>query len=187
MTESVFIGGSRKLSHLNKDVRARLDNIMAKGLRVLVGDANGADKAAQAYLLEQKYQNVVVYCTETTCRNNLGRWEVKSVPFAGDRKGGFAFYTAKDDAMAQDADYGLMLWDGKSKGTLRNILNLAEHGKRTVVYFSPKRRYLTVSSLDDIKSLLALCDAASVELFKRALNLGKRLNPQAEQLPFPPA
>lgn len=187
MMESVFVGGSRKLSRLHKDVRARLDNIISKGFRVLVGDANGADRATQAYLLEKGYENVVVYCTETTCRNNLAGWQVKSIPFAGDKKGGFKFYTAKDDAMAEDADFGLMLWDGKSKGTLRNILNLAERSKKTVVYFSPDRRFLTVSCLDEVKTLLTLCDAASVERFKAALNLGKRLDPRAEQIPLPSA
>ncbi len=187
MTESVFIGGSRKLSRLNKEVKARLDNIVEKGLRVLVGDANGGDKAFQAYFLEKGYREVTVYCTETTCRNNLDDWEVRSIPFTGKRRGSFEYYTAKDDAMVKDADFGLMLWDGKSKGTLRNVLNLAEHGKRTVVYLSHKNRFLTVSSLDDVKALLALCDSASVERFKRALNLGKRLNPQAEQLHLPSA
>jgi len=185
MTEAVFVGGSRKLSRLNKDVKVRLDNIMAAGLRVFAGDANGADKAIQAYLLDQRYDNVIVYHTATTCRNNLGGWAVKSIRFAGKRAGGFDFYTVKDDAMAEDADFGLMLWDGKSKGTLRNVLNLAERDKRTVVYFSPNRSFLNVFNLDGVNDLLALCDASSVERFERALNLEKRLNPHAEQLSLP--
>jgi hypothetical protein len=36
----------------------------------------------------------------------------------------FAYYAAKDLAMAQDAKCGVMLWDGRSKGTLNNIQNL---------------------------------------------------------------
>jgi hypothetical protein len=39
-------------------------------------------------------------------------------------------------AMARDAKYGLMLWDGKSKGTLNNILNLIAAEKRTLVYLA---------------------------------------------------
>ncbi|MGZ5441159.1 MAG: hypothetical protein ACXW5U_05340 [Thermoanaerobaculia bacterium] len=30
----------------------------------------------------------------------------------------FEYFTAKDAAMAEQADYGLMLWDGESVGTL---------------------------------------------------------------------
>jgi hypothetical protein len=46
----VFIGGSRRLSQLNKDLKGRLDNIVERGFTVIVGDANGADKAVQRYL-----------------------------------------------------------------------------------------------------------------------------------------
>jgi hypothetical protein len=50
--------------------------------------------------------------------------------------GNFFYHTAKDLAMAESADCGFMLWDGLSKGTLNNILNLLERGKKSVVYFS---------------------------------------------------
>ena len=30
-----------------------------------------------------------------------------------------------------------MLWDGLSKGTLNNVLNLLDRGKKVVVYFNP--------------------------------------------------
>jgi hypothetical protein len=41
----VFIAGSRWLSRLSADVRSRLDTIIEKGFTILIGDANGADKA----------------------------------------------------------------------------------------------------------------------------------------------
>ena len=69
--DSVFVAGSRALSKLNVPVKERLDNIIAKQLTVLVGDANGADKAVQRHLAERHYEHVFVYCTEV-CRNNLG-------------------------------------------------------------------------------------------------------------------
>ncbi len=71
--KNVFIAGSRAVSKLNAQIRERLDNITKQNLLVLVGDANGADKAVQRYLAKSGYQNVVVYCMET-CRNNLGGW-----------------------------------------------------------------------------------------------------------------
>ena len=43
----VFIGGSRRVTRLNADVQRRIDKIIEQGFPILVGDANGADKAIQ--------------------------------------------------------------------------------------------------------------------------------------------
>jgi hypothetical protein len=40
------------------------------------------------------------------------------------RSRGFDYYSVKDRAMADTAEYGLMLWDGQSKGTVNNLVNL---------------------------------------------------------------
>ena len=61
-TTKIFVGGSRRLSRLSKDVMRRLDRAMDKGLTILVGDANGADKALQRYLASNRYNKVIVYC-----------------------------------------------------------------------------------------------------------------------------
>jgi hypothetical protein len=50
---SVFVAGSRALSRLNPQLRERLDNIIRQNLTVLIGDANGADKAVQGYLAKR--------------------------------------------------------------------------------------------------------------------------------------
>lgn len=47
---------------------------------------------------------------------------------------GFEFYAQKDKAMAKDADFGLMVWDGKSKGTLNNMINLLLQEKSVLLY-----------------------------------------------------
>ena len=42
----------------------------------------------------------------------------------------FHFHAAKDLAMAETADYGFMLWDGLSKGTLsEHIKHILEDGE----------------------------------------------------------
>ena len=56
----VFIAGSRRLSRLNHYVRRRLDTIVAKGFTVILGDANGVDKAVQQYLSSKSYRDVLV-------------------------------------------------------------------------------------------------------------------------------
>ena len=66
---SVFIGGSRRLGRMNAEIARRLDNIMQKELRVLIGDANGFDRAAQSYLSGHGYRSVVVYWLGTGRRS----------------------------------------------------------------------------------------------------------------------
>ena len=73
---TVFVAGSRAISKLNEQITERLDNIMRRQLSVLVGDANGADKAVQAYLAKCAYRSVTVYSMEAS-RNNVGGWPIK--------------------------------------------------------------------------------------------------------------
>jgi len=155
----VFIGGSRRVSRLAPAVRARLDQIVEKRLAVLVGDANGADKAVQLYFKSRGYDQVEVFCTGANCRNNVGNWKTRAIP-APSRGKDFAYYAAKDEAMAREASLGLMLWDGKSMGTLANVFRLVEQSKRTVVYVSPAGRFMTLKSRADWDSFLAACPAA---------------------------
>jgi hypothetical protein len=48
----VFFGGPRKIERLSKEMKERTDSIIANGYLILLGDANGADKAMQKYLSE---------------------------------------------------------------------------------------------------------------------------------------
>ncbi len=159
---SVFIGGSRKISRMNAELARRLDNIIQKQLRVLVGDANGFDRLAQSYFAEHHYPSVIVYCTNGVCRNNVGNWPLNPVPYNG-RDRGLEFYTAKDEAMLQDADYGLFGWDGKSKDTLRNVRIMAEQGKPSAIYVSPIKKFVTVRNIDDVAALSPDMDATTVK------------------------
>jgi hypothetical protein len=51
---------------------------------------------------------------------------------------GFVYYSTKDEAMVDDAAYGLMLWDGESKGTLNSVINMVRQETAVVVYLAPK-------------------------------------------------
>jgi len=50
---NVLIADSRRISRLNAAVKLRLDTMIEKGFAILVGDANGADKAVPRYLAER--------------------------------------------------------------------------------------------------------------------------------------
>jgi hypothetical protein len=107
---------------------------------------------------------------ERHCRNNVGHWSTREVPAPKGARG-FDFYSAKDRVMADAAEYGLMLWDGKSKGTINNVVNLCREGKPVVVYIAPKKRFLTVKAFDDLGGVLAQGETESVERVVSALHL----------------
>ena len=166
----VFIAGSRRLSRLNADVKRRIDTMIEKGFTILVGDANGADKAVQRYLAEKDYRNVIVHCMTNKCRNNVGTWPTREVTAPKGARG-FTYYATKDQAMVDDAAYGLMLWDGESKGTLNSVLNMIRQEKPVVVYLAPKKAFQNLRSADDVIELLSNCDRASVQRFERELGI----------------
>jgi hypothetical protein len=150
---SVFVAGSRALPKLNAQVKERLDNILRKELTVLVGDANGADKAVQRYLAECGYKHVVVYCMEV-CRNNVGHWPIRAHSAGPTVKRDRHYYGIKDRAMAKDASSGFMLWDGISKGTLTNIVNLLDYDKKVLLFNAPKQQFFTLRSSEDLDHTL---------------------------------
>ncbi|HWW60905.1 MAG TPA: carbamoyl phosphate synthetase subunit large, partial [Thermoanaerobaculia bacterium] len=70
----------------------------------------------------------------------------------------FAFFTAKDAAMADEADVGLALWDGQSSGTIVNVARLVTRSKPAVVYVAPTKTFSTLKTPDDLVDLLSSAD-----------------------------
>ena len=177
----VFIGGSRKISRLNLAIRERVDNIVSKKMEVLIGDANGADKAMQKYLAEKEYKEVIVFCMGGNCRNNIGNWKIdvcKSDRIIKD----FNYYEIKDRAMSDQADYGFMLWDGQSKGTLNNIINLLQRGKNVLVYFSINKNFLSLKNFSELENLLKECNPDNARRFYHTLRIRDRLAKAQKEL-----
>jgi nucleoside 2-deoxyribosyltransferase len=72
----------------------------------------------------------------------------------------FAFFTAKDLAMSREADVGLMVWDGKSTGTMVNAARMVAANKPVVVVVvdvSPGKYFSTVRSYSALDELLSHC------------------------------
>ncbi len=128
----IFVGGSISIRSLTPEVQEHLSNIIKRGFPVVIGDAPGADSTVQRFFADHNYRSVTIYHVGN-CRNNLGGWsQRKIVP-----KNGTPFFVCKDQAMAADADYGFMIWDGKSRGTRQNILELVKLNKRSIVFVEP--------------------------------------------------
>lgn len=59
--DTVFLGGSRRITGLNDGIKYKLDSLIERGLWCFVGDANGADRALQQHLADRGCERVVVY------------------------------------------------------------------------------------------------------------------------------
>lgn len=155
---TVFLSGSRRINRINDEIRDRLKNIVDNNFLVVLGDANGADKTLQKYLADLQYKNVMVYCSGQNNRNNIGEWEVQNVS-VDPKLRGREFYAEKDRKMADIADYGFVLWDGKSSGSIANVMELLKRNKKSLIYFSPEKKFFSVSNIEELRQLLNKCDS----------------------------
>jgi hypothetical protein len=174
----VFIGGSRQMGRLNSEIRQRLDNIMAQFFTVLVGDASGVDKAVQKHFADNHYNSVIVFCAGNSWRDNIGGWETRHIHVDRSTKD-YRFYMAKDIEMAKEAHYGFMIWDTKSSGTLSNILELLEMGKKVLVYMGPKKNFVKLHSIEDLRNILQACPEEAIKIFDSKFNLSRRVQTEA--------
>lgn len=71
--------------------------------------------------------------------------------------------------MARQADFGLMIWDGKSAGTVLNVLRLVRAGKIAVLFSVPERQAVNFKTLADWDAFISRCsDELRSDLRERA-------------------
>ena len=162
----IFIAGARALSHFDAEVCHKLQSIYEKGYDVLIGDAAGIDSAVQRYYAEKNYKSVTIFASNGVARNNIGCWDIENVAVEGNLKG-FEFYKQKDIAMANAADYGFMIWNGESRGTLNNINNLIQQKKVCCVYLSAKKKFYTIDSTDKLLQLLSVSPQSATNAYRK--------------------
>lgn len=172
--ETIFIAGSIKIKNLDSKVAERIKAAAASGLRVVVGDADGADTSIQSYIASMAYANTTIYCSGEKPRNNIGSWPVKSI-VTNHKPGSRAFFTAKDLKMAQDANYGLMIWDSQSTGTLSNVIELLKQKKKSVVYINKIKKFLTVSDVSQLEQLVSHMSEKAKERAEAKIKLGEKI------------
>lgn len=172
---TVFIAGSIKIKNLDQLVIERVRKIVDSGYQIVVGDANGADSSIQQLLMELNSDNTTVFSSSTHPRNNLGNWRIHVVD-NGHSPGSRAFFTAKDIKMAKIADYGLMVWDAQSTGTLSNVIELLGQNKYSAVFVNKARTFELVKTPDDLKKLISYMSPAALEKAEQKIKLGQKLD-----------
>lgn len=148
----IFIAGARSVQHLDVTVKQRMMTIYQKGYNVLVGDCYGVDASVQKFYSELSYNNVIVYASNGKARNNIGNWNIRNITVPSYIRG-FDYYKQKDIVMANEADYGFMIWNGKSYRTFNNIINLVNQNKKVVIYLTTQKRMVVIKNVDDLYNI----------------------------------
>jgi len=163
------------IKHLDPKVKERLDTIVEKEFKVVVGDADGADASIQTYLADSCAKYATVYCSGPIPRNNIGDWQVCSVD-AKYAPGTRAFFTAKDIEMARVADYGLMIWDTKSTGTLSNVIELLRQKKKALVFVNKEKVFVSVGDVHQLQELVTHMSEHAMNKADEKIGLRVKIN-----------
>jgi len=172
--KSIFISGSMRIKNINKMVVKRIENIIRENFTILIGDADGVDVSIQQILEKKSYKNVMVYCTGSYPRNNIGKWELTTV-HTDHKPNTRLFFTAKDIAMAEKCDYGLMIWDTKSTGTLSNVYELLLRNKKSVVFVNKTKKFIKVSEPNDFEQLVSNMSDGAFEKANQKIKLKDKI------------
>jgi AAA+ superfamily predicted ATPase len=124
--------------------------------------------------------NVTVYCSGSDPRNNIGNWAVKEIQSRA-QPGTKAFFTAKDIAMAESAELGLMLWDAKSTGTLSNVIELTRRGKKSVVFVNKMDAFTIIRDVQDLQILTDIMSTGAREEAEKKIGLSSTIGRLSNQ------
>lgn len=122
MINSVAISGSRNIADnqvFNK-LKEKIQYFIIKynNIKFNVGDAKGVDYISQKILSDLKYENVTVWHVKNNLRHIVNsNWKTKPINY----KQYSTRYTERDIQMLNVSDYLISVWNGKSRGTKRNI------------------------------------------------------------------
>lgn len=175
----LFLAGAKNITDLDLPVQEKIRSICQQQHDILVGDCYGVDRAIQALCADIGYPKVTVYASNGRARNNLGRWKVKNIPVEKTTRG-FAFYRQKDIAMGLDADCGCMIWDGKSKGTLSNMIHLVTQHKFVLVYLAPYQIWIPIRDREKLDRLIERCPQETQKLYRSLLRKSISRAPQKQ-------
>jgi hypothetical protein len=120
----LLMGSSAFLVELPEVVIDKLDEAMAAGVTIIVGEARGACRRFQDYLSSKGYGDVIVGHAKSI-RYNAGSW--RSVQYGDNLK-------ERERGMIDDCDSAVIIWMNKSGQIAKNLERLKRLGKLTYVY-----------------------------------------------------
>lgn len=150
----VFMCGSISIKKIPPEAEKIIDDIIAKRYEILVGDADGIDYKIQEYCKDKKYFKLTIYfvgdkprkiaTTKFTAKQiEKDSNEIEYVPIekenSNKKPSEREKQWIKDKAMIDDCDYGLIIWNGESKGSYKNLLYMIDSKKKFHLYIDGKK------------------------------------------------
>ena len=109
----LFIGGSKTIGKLPDKAAETISAACRSAHEILIGDCYGVDLAVQQLLYRLGHENITVFTACQTARNNIRIWPEQRI--VTDQTG-YAAHRAKDEAMIDNCDLAILIWDGSTKG-----------------------------------------------------------------------
>lgn len=106
------------------EVKEKVDEAKAHGMKIIVGEARGASRLYQDYLKAKGYRNVVVGHA-VRFRYNAGNWE--DLKYRRNLK-------ERERKMIEDCDSAIVIWMNNSGVITENLELLKRLGKPTYLY-----------------------------------------------------
>lgn len=78
--------------------------------------------------------------------------------------------------MAEAADYGLMIWDAKSTGTLSNVIELLSRKKKSLVFVNKDKAFKVVGNVSQLEELVAFMSDYAKQKADEKIKLFNRIN-----------
>lgn len=164
---NVFVSGSRSQTLIPKVAQDSLEAIKSQGIGVLIGDSNrGVDREVIDFLRAPLYENVTLFTISSSPRVKAeAEWRVRVIEADSSLKSKQR-QTVKDRVMADEADWGMALFDPIQKnrygslqvssGTLRNVVQMLLQGKPVKFFYlyEGEVRSSKLRSCADLESLI---------------------------------
>jgi hypothetical protein len=113
-----------KTKELPEEVRELIDEAMVREATMIVGEAHGASRRFQDYLMSRGYENVVVGHARRN-RYNAGGW--RTFKYGDDLK-------ERERGMIEDCDSAIVIWVNSSGVIAQNLELLKRLGRPTYVH-----------------------------------------------------
>lgn len=148
-----------------------IDEIVEKGEEIIVCDFYGVDTVVQEYLQDKEYKNVTIYVVGKKTRKNVGNWKEKHI-IPSDNATKFRYCVDRELSIVENADYGIIAWNGCDRESYVDMINLVYLGKKCRLYLMEEDKWIDICTLEelenfageqgkieeeDIKSILEIC------------------------------
>ena len=77
--------------------------------------------------------------------------------------------------MAEVADFGLMIWDTKSTGTLSNVIELLSRGKKSLVFVNKEKEFAAIASVEQLEVLVGCMSDHALRKAEEKIRLTQRI------------